>query len=107
MHSSSTATPEDPASAQLHTDDLPADQQRTLEQLARTDWTFADADTQQHAHSLHPYPAKFIPQIPRTLIGASHPGARFWNRPLELFAGLPRPCKSALGDQRGLTASLA
>ena len=83
MHSSSTATPEDPASAQLHTDDLPADQQRTLEQLARTDWTFADADKQQHAHSLHPYPAKCIPQIP------------------------PRPCKSALGDRRGLTAPLA
>jgi hypothetical protein len=94
--------PEASAAAQLHPADLPAAQQR-----ARTDWTFAGADTRQHAHSLHPYPAKFIPQIPRTLIGALHPGARFWNRLLELFAGLPRPCKSALGDQRGLTASLA
>jgi len=70
MPNSPTATPELPAGAKLHTTDLPAAQQRALEQLARTDWTFAD--TQQHAHSLHPYPAKFIPQVPRTLIGALH-----------------------------------
>jgi site-specific DNA-methyltransferase (cytosine-N4-specific) len=68
-----SAPPEAPT-ATLHLADLPAAQQRALEQLARTDWTFADADTQQHAHSLHPYPAKFIPQIPRTLIDVLHPG---------------------------------
>ena len=31
-------------------------------------WNFHEADTREHLHSLHPYPAKFIPQIPRTAI---------------------------------------
>lgn len=48
-------------------------QAETLERLARQDWAFADANTQQYAHSIHPYPAKFIPQIPRRLIDALHP----------------------------------
>ncbi|MBI3329169.1 MAG: MerR family DNA-binding transcriptional regulator, partial [Nitrospinae bacterium] len=37
----------------------------TLRQL---DWDFADANTGYLTHSLHPYPAKFIPQIPNALI---------------------------------------
>lgn len=32
------------------------------------DWNFADAKTKGFLHSLHPYPAKFIPQIPRKAI---------------------------------------
>jgi len=32
------------------------------------DWNFHEAETQEHLHSLHPYPAKFIPQIPRKAI---------------------------------------
>jgi len=28
------------------------------------EWNFHDADTGEHLHGLHPYPAKFIPQIP-------------------------------------------
>lgn len=32
------------------------------------EWNFHDADTQEHLHTLHPYPAKFIPQIPRKAI---------------------------------------
>lgn len=32
------------------------------------DWNFHDAKTKEHLHSLHPYPAKFIPQIPRRAI---------------------------------------
>ncbi len=32
------------------------------------EWNFHDADTREHLHSLHPYPAKFIPQIPRKAI---------------------------------------
>jgi DNA modification methylase len=32
------------------------------------EWNFHQADTGEHLHSLHPYPAKFIPQIPRTAI---------------------------------------
>ncbi|MBN1658175.1 MAG: hypothetical protein JXA93_07220 [Anaerolineae bacterium] len=38
-------------------------------------WDFSDADTQQHLHSLHPYPARFIPQIPAKAIAAyTQPG---------------------------------
>ncbi len=32
------------------------------------EWNFHDAVTQEHLHTLHPYPAKFIPQIPRKAI---------------------------------------
>jgi DNA modification methylase len=32
------------------------------------EWNFHDAITQEHLHTLHPYPAKFIPQIPRKAI---------------------------------------
>jgi DNA modification methylase len=33
------------------------------------EWNFHEEDTKEHLHSLHPYPAKFIPQIPRRAIG--------------------------------------
>lgn len=36
--------------------------------LRQYDWTFAGADSREGVHSIHPYPAKFIPQIPRRLI---------------------------------------
>lgn len=39
-----------------------------LSNLAKLDWDFADANTGHLTHALHPYPAKFIPQIPRALI---------------------------------------
>jgi hypothetical protein len=42
--------------------------------LAERDWTFATANTRQATHAVHPYPAKFIPQIPRALIADLHPG---------------------------------
>lgn len=32
------------------------------------DWDFHGEETQPHLHSLHPYPARFIPQIPRKAI---------------------------------------
>jgi len=32
------------------------------------EWNFHDEDTQPHLHALHPYPARFIPQIPRKAI---------------------------------------
>jgi DNA modification methylase len=32
------------------------------------EWNFHESDTQEHLHSLHPYPAKFIPQIPHKAI---------------------------------------
>ena len=39
-----------------------------LIKLQALDWDFADAQTGYLTHSLHPYPAKYIPQIPNTLI---------------------------------------
>ncbi|MDZ4340259.1 MAG: DNA methyltransferase [candidate division NC10 bacterium] len=44
-----------------------------LDQVRNTDWNFADARTQGGVHRIHPYPAKFIPQIPRQLIRLLHP----------------------------------
>ncbi len=37
-------------------------------QLARLDWDFASAPLSSDVHAIHPYPAKFIPQIPHHLI---------------------------------------
>jgi site-specific DNA-methyltransferase (cytosine-N4-specific) len=39
-----------------------------LERLTDLDWDFVDAKTNYLTHGLHPYPAKFIPQIPNALI---------------------------------------
>jgi len=39
-----------------------------LAKLAAIDWDFADAKTSYLTHGIHPYPAKFIPQIPNALI---------------------------------------
>src|ERR1700728_3968486 len=47
----------------------------SIKGLRRLDWSFTTAITNEWTHDLHPYPAKFIPQIPRTLIEAlSKPG---------------------------------
>jgi len=37
-------------------------------ELRQYDWTFEGANSREGVHSIHPYPAKFIPQIPRQLI---------------------------------------
>lgn len=39
-----------------------------LARLKSQDWGFTDDDTRFLGHDLHPYPAKFIPQLPGTLI---------------------------------------
>jgi len=39
-----------------------------LGKLAQIDWDFAGAKTNYLTHGIHPYPAKFIPQIPNALI---------------------------------------
>ncbi len=36
--------------------------------LRAVDWSFTDAETRLPGHDIHPYPAKFIPQIPAGLI---------------------------------------
>ena len=40
-----------------------------MKELRGVDWAFSSDDTTYLSHDLHPYPAKFIPQIPRTLVG--------------------------------------
>ena len=48
---------------------------RIFETLSSQDWSFTDDDTRYLTHDLHPYPAKFIPQIPAHLISRlSMPG---------------------------------
>lgn len=39
-----------------------------LSSLERIDWDFTNAKTSYLTHGIHPYPAKFIPQIPNALI---------------------------------------
>ncbi len=36
--------------------------------LEKIDWDFAEASTNSSTHTIHPYPAKFIPQIPHHFI---------------------------------------
>jgi site-specific DNA-methyltransferase (cytosine-N4-specific) len=38
------------------------------QRLSRVNWDFPDADNSNDIHSIHPYPAKFIPELPRRLI---------------------------------------
>lgn len=48
--------------------------------LASQDWAFTDDDTRYLTHDLHPYPAKFIPQLPAHLITRlSMPGDRVFD----------------------------
>jgi DNA modification methylase len=42
------------------------------------EWNFHAEETKEHLHSLHPYPAKFIPQIPRRAI-------ELWSEPGDLI----------------------
>jgi len=42
---------------------------------AGKEWNFHDSDTGEHLHGLHPYPAKFIPQVARkAIVEWSNPG---------------------------------
>ncbi|HGM9748162.1 site-specific DNA-methyltransferase [Morganella morganii] len=38
------------------------------DELGAIDWSFTEADTRLPGHDIHPYPAKFIPQLPHGLI---------------------------------------
>jgi tRNA G10 N-methylase Trm11 len=39
-----------------------------MRRLSSVDWAFTEAKTSYLSHDIHPYPAKFIPQIPRNVI---------------------------------------
>jgi DNA modification methylase len=48
--------------------------------LSKVNWAFSDDDTSYLTHDIHPYAAKFIPQIPATLITMlSLPGELIWD----------------------------
>jgi site-specific DNA-methyltransferase (cytosine-N4-specific) len=42
--------------------------------LASFDWNFPQSSSRNGIHNIHPYPARFIPEIPRALIALFHPG---------------------------------
>jgi hypothetical protein len=66
-------------------------------QLADMDWDFADAKTDALTHRLHPYPAKYIPQIPHLLIQAlSRPG----DTVADIFCGSGTTLVEALVSKR-------
>ena len=50
----------------------PRGDEAALARLAAVEWDFASARTGYLTHNLHPYPAKFIPQIPNALIWLGH-----------------------------------
>lgn len=56
----------------LDLDGLDNEDIETLTNLSNFDWTFREANTREYTHGIHPYPAKFIPQIPRALVNALH-----------------------------------
>lgn len=57
-----------------------ANEPAVFSRIQSHDWSYTDADTTYLSHNLHPYPAKFIPQIPRSLIRMlSLPGERIWD----------------------------
>lgn len=56
------------------------DDKRVMAALNGVAWAFADDDTTYLSHDIHPYPAKFIPQIPRNIIAQlSMPGETVWD----------------------------
>lgn len=51
--------------------------QSTVEELSQLDWKLEDADTDKYSATIHPYHARFIPQIPKRLIeNFTEPGDR-------------------------------
>ena len=52
---------------------LPRDLHKALDQFQSMDWTFEEVRTNFGLHSIHPYPARFVPQIPRHLIRLFQP----------------------------------
>lgn len=48
--------------------------QQQIDPFLLRDWDFSDVASSKDIHHIHPYPAKFIPQIPRQLLELFHPG---------------------------------
>lgn len=63
------------AQFEINNPKLLEDTQSVMAGLVAQDWAFTSDDTRYLTHDLHPYPAKFIPQIPAHLIARlSMPG---------------------------------
>jgi DNA modification methylase len=60
--------------AKLNIKEDTAVDQTTAEKLISVSWDFKDSQSRNSLHAIHPYPAKFIPEIPRNLISLFHPG---------------------------------
>ena len=58
---------QDPAEDLLDSNDL-KNPTLLFNRLQNQDWSFTDDDTAYLSHNIHPYPAKYIPQIPNRLI---------------------------------------
>lgn len=53
---------------------------KVFKKLNDQDWSFTNDDTTYLSHNIHPYPAKYIPQIPNKLIRfLSLKGERIWD----------------------------
>lgn len=68
--------------------------------LGGEEWNFHEEETKEHLHSLHPYPAKFIPQIPRRAI-------ELWTAPGDLVYDPFNGCgttvfEASLAGRRGV-----
>jgi DNA methylase len=72
------------------------------EALAAIDWSFAHDGVRDLTHNLHPWPAKFIPQIPAAVIeSCSVPG----DRVLDPFVGCGTTAVEALRAGRSVLAT--
>lgn len=70
--------------------------------LESIDWSFEQDGARDLTHNLHPWPAKFIPQIPAAVIAAcSDPGERV----LDPFAGCGTTAVEALRTGRAVVAT--
>lgn len=59
---------------------LDCSEQELLTTLKTFDWSFCDDDTTYLSHDIHPYPAKFAPQLPAQLIKVlSNIGEDIWD----------------------------
>ena len=52
---------------------IPKKLRTAIERFHSIDWTFEKAKTNTGLHSIHPYPARFVPQVPRNLIELFQP----------------------------------
>lgn len=63
-----TIDPSDPAAAAGIRDSFAQSTEEVFASLSKLDWAFADADTGSGGHDVHPYPAKFPPQLPQQIV---------------------------------------